>query len=256
MFASRQQIEKGELFPKVEISPEDLIEKSAGVHDSKQSWREMAGLDDRFNRNNDLTLSLLKDSGYAQLPMTDRALEIIQEVVRKGGRPVTLFTGKLMVDKGIPEVAPAFPKAGALEVGDTVIPLQFVPMGVHGAKFDLPYVTQTQKVKKIFTAVVTVTKNSYPVGMVPSDLSKVDTVREERIVALSFENNMFEKQGFPGEEEEEDVYGEDVEGEEEEEGEEEVAAPMPVTEETFLVGLPRGKPSGETTDSRTPSSIG
>lgn len=217
------------LFPKVDSDRDALIEKSANLVDDRD-WRRMAGLESRVDHAAEMTASFLKESGYSALPLTDRAMDAIKEIVRKGGRPVTMWTGKLMVKEGVAEEPPAFIRPGQLKVGDQVIPLQFVPMGVMGAKFDLPYVSQqARRVKKIHTVPVMVTRKSFPVGIVPEDMSKLELVEENRVTALEFEPEALDKN---------------------EEGMKPL--PMPTRESTAIFRLsPMAEPTGETTEMRT-----
>lgn len=137
---------------------------------------------------------ILKEGGWDKLPLTDKGKEILADAIHKGAKPATMYTGKLMVDHGVPEEPPAFMAPKGLKVGDRVIPLQWTPMGVHGAQFDLFSVPGAAKVKKMYTGPVKVTKNSYPFGRIPADLSKVETTTEERLWGLELEAEGVQKE--------------------------------------------------------------
>lgn len=153
---------------------------------------------------------VLKQSGFDKLPMTERAREVLESALANGAEPVTQYTGKVMIERGVPEVPPAAlvsvvqkqsggvldrpsvdgadkPGSRSLQVGDRVLPLQWVDIGPHGARFDLLHVPGAARVKKIYVGTATVTKNSYPPGRAPADLSMVDMVKEDRLWGLELE---------------------------------------------------------------------
>lgn len=130
---------------------------------------------------------VLKESGYDKLPLSDHGKEVLEQIISRGGKPVTDYSGKLLIEHGLPEPAPPMVRVPDLKVGDRVMVLPWVSVGTWGAKFDLPYVPETAKVKKLYIAPAKVTKNSYPPGRVPSDLSKVETVMEDRLWAMEIE---------------------------------------------------------------------
>ena len=137
---------------------------------------------------------VMKETGWDKLPMSDKAKTLVEDAISKGARPVTEYTGKYMVDHGMPEEPPAFVRPGALKAGDRVIPLHWTPMGVFGAKFDMPYVPETAKVNKILTGQVTVTKDAYPLGRCPSDIGKCATVKEDRMWGMVLEPENVKKE--------------------------------------------------------------
>lgn len=133
---------------------------------------------------------IMKDGGWDKLPLTDRAREIVEDAISRGAKPATEYTGKLLVEHAIPEEPPAFTRPKNLKVGDTVIPLNWVGVCTQGAKFDLPSVPEAFKVKKMYTGPAKVTKNSYPYGRYPSDISKVETVTEDRLWGLELDDRL------------------------------------------------------------------
>jgi hypothetical protein len=133
---------------------------------------------------------IMKDGGWDKLPLTDRAREIVEDAISRGAKPATEYTGKLLVEHAIPEEPPAFTRPKNLKVGDTVIPLNWVGVCTQGAKFDLPSVPEAFKVKKMYTGPAKVTKNSYPYGRYPSDISKVETVMEDRLWGLELDDRL------------------------------------------------------------------
>ena len=157
----------------------------------------------------------LVKSGFDKLPMTDRAKEVLDTVLSNGGEPVTQFTGRMSIERGIASAAPAMltgakvEKAGVLDrptegdnraagpaqlkVGDRVIPLQWTDVGPFGAKFDLLHVPQPSKVKKLHIGPAVVTKDSFPPGNGPADATSAETVEEERLYAIELEPEGVEK---------------------------------------------------------------
>jgi len=153
----------------------------------------------------------LQQSGFDKLPMTDRAREMLESALSNGAVPVTQYTGRLMFERGILEVPPAAllvgtfqketggvldrptqdspekPGPPTLRVGDRVIPLQWFDTGLHGAKFDLPFVPGPARVKKIFMGLAVVTKEAFPPGLGPMSLDGLETVREERLWGMELE---------------------------------------------------------------------
>lgn len=133
---------------------------------------------------------IMKDGGWDKLPLTDRAKEIVEDAISRGAKPATDYTGKLLVEHAIPEEPPAFTRPKQLKVGDTVIPLNWVGVCLQGAKFDLPSVPEAAKIKKMYVGPAKVTKNSYPYGRYPSDLSKEETVTEDRLWGLELDERL------------------------------------------------------------------
>ncbi len=152
----------------------------------------------------------LQVSGFDKLPMTKRAREALHDALDNGAEPVTQYTGKVMCERGLPEVPPAalivvpmMEKAGvldrpreddlrsagprSLQVGDRVVPLQWVDVGPFGTQFDLPFVPPVARVKKIHVGPATVTKDAFPPGRVPSDMESVERIEEQRLWALELE---------------------------------------------------------------------
>lgn len=153
---------------------------------------------------------VLKQSGFDKLPMTERAREVLESALANGAESVTQYTGKVMVERGVPEVPPAAlaitvqkdaggvldrpvqdapdkPGPRSLQVGDRVLPLQWVDIGPYGARFDLLHVPGPARVRKIYVAPAMVTRDAYPPGRVPVDLSRVETIKEDRLWAIELE---------------------------------------------------------------------
>lgn len=143
----------------------------------------------------DMVEKILKDGGWDRLPLTDKAREIVEDMISKGAEPVTEYTGKLLVERAIPEEPPAFVRPKKLKVGDKVIPLHWTVVGTQGAKFDLPNVPEAVKVKKMYMGPAKVTKNSYPYGRYPKDISKAETVTEDRLWGLEIEDRLGKQDG-------------------------------------------------------------
>lgn len=226
----------GVLFPKkrqpteVELLEKELADQIAAEHarvekdlgarpdpPRSSSTIEKAVAEAAVGEQADLTAveKALVKSGFDKLPMTDRAKEVLESALGNGAEPVTQFTGRLSIERGIAEPAPAMltggkiekagvldrPREGdnrsagpsSLQVGDRVIPLQWTDVGPFGAKFDLAHVPQPGKVKKLHIGPAVVTKESYPPGHGPSDPSKAETVEEQRLYAIEIEPEGVEK---------------------------------------------------------------
>jgi hypothetical protein len=140
---------------------------------------------------------IFKASGFDRLPLTDKARGVIEDAISRGAMPSTEYTGKIMVEHAMPEEPPAYARPGkdGLKVGDRVIPLQWMSAGRFGATFDLPYVPEAMKVKKLFVGPAKVSKNAYPPGKAPSDFSKVQTVVENRLWGMELESEEVSKEG-------------------------------------------------------------
>lgn len=214
----------GELFPKkrrpteVEIMEKELeatqaeLEKRLGGSDPLSSSVAIEKAVNVTAATGQVSLleKALKKSGFDKLPMTDRARDALEGALANGAEPVTQYTGKMMVERGVPELPPAalaappVEKAGVLDrpvpggdhmapgpatlqVGDRVVPLQWVDVGPFGAQFDLPSVPPVARVKKLYFGPASVTKDAYPPGRMPADLSKAETVVENRLWAMDLE---------------------------------------------------------------------
>ena len=137
---------------------------------------------------------VIKDAGWDKVPIPDKAMEVIEDLISNGAKPVTMYTGKVMVERGYPEEPPALsPRPMNLRAGDTVIPLDWQWVRGFGAKFDMPYVPAAARVKSVHTAPVKVTKKSYPFGRVPADISKVETEMEDRVWGIGLEEDGVKK---------------------------------------------------------------
>lgn len=147
---------------------------------------------DRISK--EMVEKVLKDAGWDKVPIPDKALEVIEDFISNGAKPVTQYTGKVMVERGYPEEPPALsPRPMNLRAGDTVIPLDWQWVRGFGAKFDMPYVPAAARVASIHTAPVKVTKKSYPFGRVPADISKVETEMEDRVWGIGLEEDGVKK---------------------------------------------------------------
>lgn len=137
--------------------------------------------------------TILKESGWDRLPMTDKARQTVEDAISRGAKPATEYTGKVMIERGFPEEPPSFHRPENLKAGDRVVALHWVPMGVMGAKFDMPYVPEAAKIKKMYVAPAKVTKDAYPPGRGPRDISKVETVAEDRLWGMDLEPETMDK---------------------------------------------------------------
>lgn len=216
---------KGELFPRKRKPTEvELLEKELEATQAELLKRQGESSDPRSRpaaiekavemtaaagHESSVVEKALMKSGFDKLPMTDRARDALEDALANGAQPVTQYTGKVMLERGVPELPPALlaapeqmEKAGvldrpvngggphqaagpaALQVGDRVVPLQWVDVGPFGAKFDLPFVPPVARVKKLHFGPAKVTKDAYPPGRVPEDREKTETVVEDRLWAM------------------------------------------------------------------------
>jgi hypothetical protein len=215
---------KGELFPKkVRLTENEILEKDLEAtqaeflkrmgegpdpQNSPAASEQAVNLTAAAGQSGSMLEKALMKSGFDKLPMTDRARDALEDALANGAQPVTQYTGKVMLERGVPEVPPALlatseqmekagvldrptpegehmaPGPGALKVGDRVVPLQWVDVGPFGAKFDLPFVPPVARVKKLHFGPAKVTKNAYPPGRVPGDMEKTETVVENRLWAI------------------------------------------------------------------------
>jgi len=177
---------------------EKLVEEAQVRVDKARSERNFRGSPSAIEKSSqsedaegrldkEVVVQILKDGGWDKLPMSDKAKGVIEDAISKGAKPVTEYTGKLLVEHGIAEEPPAFLRPKKLKVGDRVVPLQWASMGVHGAQFDLQSVPAAMKVKKMYTGPAKVTKCAYPPGRGPSDILKCDTVIEDRMWGMDLE---------------------------------------------------------------------
>lgn len=181
--------------PKTEAETENFPDSPSAVSKTEQGSVAEGLRSDAAIITKEMVESVLKEAGYDKLPMSEKGKEILEQIVSRGGKPVTDFSGKLLIEHGLPEPAPPMVRVPDLKVGDRVMVLPWVSVGTWGAKFDLPYVPETAKVKKLYIAPATVTKESYPPGRVPMDLSKIETVKEDRLWAMELEQENVKKDG-------------------------------------------------------------
>jgi hypothetical protein len=167
----------------------DQYFKAEGKPEKKPKLGKAASDNSSSMISKDQVEKILKDAGWDKLPFPDKAKEALEDLISNGAKPVSEYTGKLMVEHGIAEEPPAFVRPRKLEVGDTVIPLDWRGVCLQGAKFDMPMVPPAAKVKKIYMGPAKVTKNAYPFGRMPGDLSKVETVTEDRMWGLDLEGD-------------------------------------------------------------------
>jgi hypothetical protein len=137
--------------------------------------------------------TVLKETGYDKLPMTDRGREILQQILERGGKPITEFSGRMLINRDYAEPSPAHVRVPRIDAGDRVIVLPWVNVGVQGASFDLPYVPETMRVKKTYFGPAKVTKNVFPPGKAPADPSKEELVEENRLWAIDLEPESMKK---------------------------------------------------------------
>jgi len=170
--------------------------------DSKKDKSLSERLDDVAKRclhpetiSKDMVEKILKGAGWDKLPISDKAREVIEDMIAKGAKPVTEFTGKIMIERGFPEEAPAFVRPNTLNVGDRIVPLDWRWIGGHGATIDLPNVPEAKRIKKMYTGPAKVSKDSYPYGRYPKDISKVETITEDRLWGLEAEDRLGKQNG-------------------------------------------------------------
>lgn len=107
---------------------------------------------------------------------------MLQKALSDGGEIISRMTKKAWVERVLPEEPPAFILPDKLKVGDNVQVLNWVPMGVHGAKVDL---FPRGNVSKMYFQKCVVTKESYSLDQVPSE--NIDLIEEERLYGLELD---------------------------------------------------------------------
>jgi hypothetical protein len=161
------------LFPKVVQKDEEartgVIEdeesedsESSTSSSSSSSGPRMVTMDELKNRSRDMMRKALKKRGYSEdlLDNEDFYSNFVRALV-EDGEIVSQKTGRVWIERAIPEEAPAFVRPGKLKIGDRIQVLNWVPLGVHGTTVDL---FPRGKVSKIYEVKCLVSKEPVPGG--------------------------------------------------------------------------------------------
>jgi hypothetical protein len=125
----------------------------------------------------------LEKCGYSKDLLGDEKFSsILSKAFAEKAEVITHRTGKMWIERAIPEEPPAFVRPDSVKVGDQVQVLNWVPLGVHGAKIDL---FPKGKVSKIYKAKCLVTKEPIPFGVIPGD--DAEFIEEERVLGLELD---------------------------------------------------------------------
>jgi hypothetical protein len=125
----------------------------------------------------------LEKCGYSKDLLEDVGFKgAVAKALARKGEIISQRTGRMWVERSIPEEPPAFVRPSSLKIGDRVQVLNWVPMGVHGAKIDL---FPEGKVSKMYKMKCLVTKEPIPFGVIPGDDSEF--LEEERVIGLELD---------------------------------------------------------------------
>lgn len=158
----------------------ELIPKSARLHDD-EGTEEIAPPNTQLDEDFDILKSDLKKRGYDPDEFEEEVREVLRSGVARGGKIVTKKTGKVQMDRGIPEEPPGFVRPDSLKIGDTVQAINWYPLGTRGAVIDL---YPEGKVTKMYFTKCLVTKEACPLGFIPED---EDLVEEDRLIGLELD---------------------------------------------------------------------
>jgi hypothetical protein len=125
----------------------------------------------------------LAGCGYEKDLLSDeRFRSTLAKALLEKGEIVSQRTKKLWVERELPEEPPASIFPDKLKLGDRAQVLNWVPMGVHGAKIDL---FPRGKVSKIYKVKCLVTKEPIPFGEIPG--ADAEFSEEERVIGLELD---------------------------------------------------------------------
>ena len=179
------------LFPKVVkkdeeeesgvLESEESEESDSSTSSSSEPRRRTLSIDEVKEKAHSFARKALSKRGYGEdlLENDDFYSNFIRALV-EDGEIVTEKTGKIWIERSIPEEPPAFIRPGKLKVGDRVQVLNWVPLGVHGTTVDLfPKGT----VSKIYEVKCLVSKEPKPLGR----MVQKETPFEEQVRVLGVE---------------------------------------------------------------------
>lgn len=124
----------------------------------------------------------LSEGGYDKESLGGDALKCLEKALKEQGEVVTVRTNKVWVERAVPEEPPAFVRPKKLTVGDRVQLLNWVPMGVHGAKVNL---FPVGKVTKMYTVKALVSAEPMRWGVMPQ--KDIKFAEEERLLGVELD---------------------------------------------------------------------
>jgi hypothetical protein len=171
-----------ELFPKIQKNEDGTVKTEETEAEENAEAEQLAPAPENDEALTSLEQALVK-CGYAKdMARDEKFSSILLKALADKGEVVSEKTGKLWVEREIPEEPPAFVRPDRLKLGDKVQVLNWVPMGVQGAKIDL---FPQGKVSKIYKVKCLVTKEALPFGVIPR--KDAGFVEEERILGLELD---------------------------------------------------------------------
>jgi hypothetical protein len=172
-----------ELFPKIQKDDAKKDEKTGEEAPEAESLAPSPAPAESQDKESDLMEGALTKYGYAKDLLGEAGFrEAFTKALSRKGEIISSRTGKLWVERAIPEEPPASIFPDKLKLGDRVQVLNWVPMGVHGAKIDL---FPEGKVSKIYKVKCLVTKEPIPFGVIPGDDAEFS--EEERVIGLELD---------------------------------------------------------------------
>ena len=185
MFMTSKNAFHNEMFRKIQKNEDGTVKVEEGAEADETTEAEQLAPSPE-NAGDEALASLemaLEKCGYAKAMARDEKFSsILAKAMAEKGEVVSERTGKLWVEREIPEEPPAFVRPDRLKIGDRVQVLNWVPMGVQGAKIDL---FPQGKVSKIYKVKCLVTKEALPFGVIPR--KEAGFVEEERVLGLEID---------------------------------------------------------------------
>lgn len=122
----------------------------------------------------------LQDLGYGDCD--DDVVKCVKKALGDGGEIISKQTNKVLIEHEVPDEPPAFVRPDRLEIGDRVQLLNWVPMGVHGAKIDL---YPTGNVTKMYIRKCLVSREPMRLGFMPEENVQYD--EEDRLIGVELD---------------------------------------------------------------------
>lgn len=177
----RQPQEEGDIEEEHSDSEEESSESDSSTSSSSEPRRRTFSAKELKEKARSFVRKALRKRGYSEsLLDNDRVYSALVKALVEDGEIVSEKTGRIWMERAIPEEAPAFVRPGKLKVGDRVQVLNWVPLGVHGAVVDL---FPKGKVSKIYEVKCLVSKDPMPMGK----MVRKDTPFEEQRRVLGME---------------------------------------------------------------------
>jgi hypothetical protein len=177
------------LFPLIEKSEDDSVEKEDSDEETEESDSSVPSShrliteQELRDRSAEILKKVLKAGGYDESLLEDANFKAsFTKAIIEDGELITKKTGKAWIERVIPEEPPAFVRPGKLKVGDRVQLLNWVPLGVHGAKIDL---FPRGKVSKVYEVKCLVTKGPSQPGFMLGEKPEFD--EETRVLGVELD---------------------------------------------------------------------